>query len=107
MSLDTERFDAEATELNELGRLELADELETILRAKATFMQDVEIALSSVRAAGSRYFNRWDRAKRMECLTIEEVMSDFRANAEASFDDMIDADELRRVSALVDGGSDD
>jgi hypothetical protein len=107
MSLDTERFEHESTELNELGRLELADELETILRAKATFMQDVEIALSSVQAAGSRYFNRWDRAKRTQALTIEEVMSDFRANAEAIFDDLIDADELRRVNAIVDGGSDD
>jgi len=106
MSLTDDRFDAEATELNELGRLELADDLDRIEDAKAVFMQDVELAILRVQAAGSRYFNRWDRAKRTQALTIEEVMSDFRANAEASFDDMIDADELRRVRALADGGSD-
>jgi hypothetical protein len=107
MSLDTERFDHEATELNELGRLELADELETIERAKADLLNEIDVVVSRIRAAGSRYFNRWDRAKRAQCLTIDDVISDFRANVEASFDDLVDADELRRVRALADGGSDD
>lgn len=103
MTLDTD--DRSDDDLNELGRLELADELETIERAKADLLNEIDVVISRVRAAGPRYFNRWDRARRAQCLTIDEVVDDFRANVEASFNDLIDADEMRRVRALAEGES--
>lgn len=107
VSADPDRFRDEGGYATQLERDDLREQVGLVEALKQSLMLKAAEVSEAARQLNPELIDRWDTARRTQSLTVEQAISDFIANVEASWNDLIDHTEVRRLERIADTGSDE
>lgn len=108
MSLsEDDRFDHEGdVRVDEATRREADLALAQVNALRERFLLEASAFAAGVRAISPRLINRWEISTRSDSQTLDEAIAGFIQRVSENADDLVDRDEVERLTAISETGED-
>lgn len=107
MSLTSDRFDHEGeTRVDQATRDEATEALAKLGALRERFLLEAAAFAAGVKAISPHLINRWERATRANTASFEEVSAEFVQYVTHNVADLINQDEVERLTAISETGAD-